>query len=139
MNPIVFRDLPAVTAIERQLELHARDRLLDDELEELPIRIDEASITLFGIRQADTYYDRLPERVRAQFNRAEWNRHFDVLGQFSRDPNALWHRFGLDLRCAKGDRLHCLEVFGRQLVCALNGLHPQAMLAFAEEAQAEAA
>ena len=139
MNPIVFRDLPAVAAVERQLELHARDRLLDDELEELPILIDEASLALFGIRQSDTYYDRLPERVRAMFGRAEWDRHFDVLGHFTRDPNAHWHRFGLDLRCAEGDRLHCLEVFGRQLVVALNGLHPQAMLAFAEEAHAEAA
>lgn len=136
---LIFRDLPAVAAVERQLELHARDRLLDDELEELPSLIDEASIALFGIRQADTYYDRLPERVRAQFGRAEWSRHFEVLGQFSRDPNALWQRFGLDLRCAVGDRLHCLEVFGRQLVCALNGLHPQAILAFAEEAHAQAA
>lgn len=139
MNLIVFRDLPVVAAVERQLALHARDRLLDDELEELPILIDEASVALFGIRQADTYYDRLPERVRAQFGRAEWNRHFDVLGQFTRDPNALWHRFGLDLCCTNGDRLHCLEVFGRQLVVALNGLHPKAMLAFAEETHAQAA
>ena len=139
MNPIVFRDLPAVAAVERQLELQARDRLLDDELEELPILIDEASLALFGIRQSDTYYDRLPERVRAQFGRTEWDRHFDMLGHFTRDPNAHWHRFGLDLRCAEGDRLHCLEVFGRQLVVALNGLHPQAMLSFAEEAHAEAA
>lgn len=139
MNLIVFRDLPAVAAVERQLELHARDRLLDDEIEELPILIDEASVALFGIRGADTYYDRLPERVRAQFGRAEWDRHFDVLGHFTRDPNAHWSRFGLDLRCAEGDRLHCLEVFGRQLLVALNGLHPQAMLAFAEGAHAEAA
>lgn len=139
MNPIVFRDLPAVAAVERQLALHARDRLLDDELEELAILVDEASIALFGISQSDTYYDRLPERVRAQFGRAEWDRHFDVLGHFTRDPNAHWHRFGLDLRCAEGDRLHCLEVFGRQLLVALNGLHPNAALAFAREVHAEAA
>ena len=139
MNPIVFRDLPAVSAVERQLELHARDRLLDDEIEELPVLIDEASIALFGIRQSDTFYGTLPERVQAQFGRADWERHFDILGHFTRDPNGHWHRFGLDLRCPEGGRLHCLEVFGRQLVCALNGLHPQAMLAFAEEPHAEAA
>ena len=139
MNPIVFRDLPAVAAVERQLELHARDRLLDDEIEELPILIDDASLALFGIRQADTFYGALPERVRAMFGRAEWDRHFDVLGHFTRDPNTHWHRFGLDLRCPEGGRLHCLEAFGRQLVVALNGLHPQAVLALAEEPHAEAA
>ena len=139
MTRIVFRDLPAVAAVERQLELHALDRLLDDEIEELPILIDEASIALFGIRQADTFYGALPERVRAQFGRADWEAHFDLLGHYTRDANAHWHRFGLDLRCPEGGRLHCLEVFGRQLVCALNGLHPQAALAFTEEARAEAA
>ena len=139
MTSIVFRDLPAVSAVERQLELHARDLLLDDEIEELPILIDEASVALFGIRQSDTFYGALPEPVRAQFGRAEWDRHFDVLGHFTRDPNALWQRFGLDLRCPEGGRLHCLEVFGRQLVVALNGLHPRAVLAFVEEAQAKAA
>ena len=54
MNPIVFRHLPAVAEVERQLELHARDRLLDDEIEELPHLIDEASIELFGITSQDT-------------------------------------------------------------------------------------
>ena len=139
MTRIIFRDLPAVLEVERQLGLHARDRLLDDEVEELPHLIDDASGRLFGITRRDTFYWALPEPVRAKYGRAEWEAQFDVLGHYSRDPNAHWKAFDLDLRCPEGGRLHCLEVFGRQLVCALNGLHPDAVLAFAEEKAAQAA
>ena len=139
MNRIVFRDLPTVSEVERQLGLHARDRLLDDEVEELPHLIDDASRQLFGITQRDTFYWALPEQARAKFGRADWEAQFDVLGHYTRDPNAAWSAFDLDLRCPEGGRLHCLEVFGRQLVCALNGLHPDAVLAFADRRTAEAA
>ena len=139
MTRIVFRNLPAVSLVERQLDLLARDRLLDDEVEELPHLIDEASLQLFGITQRDTFYWALPDAVRAQYGRAEWEANFDILGHYSRDPNADWRAFGLDLRCEQGDTLHCLEVFGRQLVCALHGLHPRAVLAFAEGRTSKAA
>ena len=139
MTPIVFRDLPAVAAVERQLELQFRDRLLDDEIEELPHLIDEASLELFGIIERDTFYWALPDPLRRRFDRARWEAQFDVLGQYSRDPNAHWRGFGLDLCCAQGGRLHCVEVFGRQLLCALHGLHPQAVLAFAQRETARAA
>jgi hypothetical protein len=139
MTRIVFRDLPPVSLVERQLELHARDRLLDDEVEELPHLIDDASVQLFGITQRDTFYWALPDPVRERHSRAEWEDKFDVLSQYTRDPNAHWQAFGLDLRCPEGGRLHCFEVFGRQLVCALNGLHPQAVLAFADDRRKEAA
>ena len=65
--------------------------------------------------------------------------HFDVLGHWSRDPNAYWKAFDLDLRCEEGGRLHCLEVFGRQLICALHGLHPRAVLTFADRRTSQAA
>ena len=139
MNPIVFRHLPAVAMVERQLDLQSRDRLLDDEIEELPHLIDEASLQLFGITSQDTFYWALPDAVRARYGRAEWEANFDILGHYSRDPNADWRAFGLDLSCSAGDTLHCLEVFGRQLVCALHGLHPNAVLAFAERETAKAA
>jgi hypothetical protein len=139
MTEIVFRLLPQVAAIERQLELHARDRLLDDEIEELPHLIDDASLALFGITQRDTFYWALPQTVRARFSRAGWEEHFDVLGQYTRDPNAPWQAFDLDLRCDQGGRLHCFEVFGRQLVCALHGLHPEAVLAFSDRKASRAA
>ena len=139
MNRILFRDLPAVAAVERQLRLHTLDRLLDDEVEEIPYLIDDASLELFGITGRDTFYWALPEPVRARYGRTEWEANFDVLSHHTRDPNAHWHAFDLDLRCPEGGRLHCLEVFGRQLVCALHGLHPQAVLAFVDRRTAEAA
>ena len=44
---IIFRSHPAVAAVERQLDMQFRDRLLDDELDELPHLIDDASVELF--------------------------------------------------------------------------------------------
>ena len=139
MARIIFRDLPTVTAVERQLALHARDRLLDDEIEELPHLIDDASVQLFGITQRDTFYWALPDPVRVRYSRADWDAEFDLLGHYTRDPNAHWNGFDLDLRCHEGGRLHCLEVFGRQLVCAFKGLHPKAVLAFADQEASKAA
>ena len=139
MNRIVFRDLPAVAKVERLLQLQARDLLLDDEIEELPHLVDEASLELFGITGRDTFHWAIPDAVRAKYGRTEWEAHFDVLGHYTRDPNAHWHAFDLDLRCEEGGRLRCLEVFGRQLVCATRGLHPQAVLAFLDHRTAEAA
>jgi len=139
MTLIVFRALPAIAEVERQLDLHARDRLLDDEFEELPHLIDAASIELFGITERDTFYRALPDAVRARYGRLEWEEQFAVLGHYTRDPNTHWSAFGLDLRCPEGRGLHCLEVFGRQLICALEGLHPRAALTFADREIARAA
>jgi hypothetical protein len=139
MNLIVFRHLPAVAGIERQIDLRVRGHLLDDELEELPHLIDDASVELFGITQRDTFYWALPDPVRGRYGRTEWEAQFDVLGQAARDPNAHWRGFGLDLTCEEGRALHCVELFGRQLLCALNGVHPQATLAFAGHQLARAA
>src|SRR5512141_3109969 len=132
MTRIVFRELPDVVAVELQLSLYARDRLHDDEVEELPHIIDDASLALFEITERDTFYWALPDPVRAQYDRAEWEANFDALGHWSRDPNAQWRALDLDLCCEQGSSLHCLEVFGRQLVCAIHGLHPEAVLAFSD-------
>jgi hypothetical protein len=136
MTRIIFRNLPPVSEVERQLDLLARDRLLDDEVEELPHLIDDASVQLFGITQRDTFYWALPAPVAARYDREEWEANFDELGHYTRDPNAHWNAFDLDLRCDQGGRLHCSEVFGRQLVVALRGLHPNAVLAFADRKKA---
>ena len=133
MTLIVLRHLPAVAAVEEQLRLQSRGLLPDDEADELPHLMDDASRELFGITANDTFYPALPEGVRARYSRAEWDEHFETLGQYDRDPNAHWLAFGLDCCCDEGRPLHCLDVFGRQLVCALNGLHPQAVLAFDRE------
>src|SRR5690348_5491861 len=139
MTVIAFRHLPGVAAIERQLALQARGLLAQEEAEELAHLIVDASRALFGITANDTFYAALPDAVRARYDRAEWEAHFELLGQYSRDPNADWREAGLDLCCDEGRLLRCLDVFGRQLVCALNGLHPQAVLAFAHPEIAEAA
>ena len=133
MTQIVLRHLPTVAAIERQLEMEARGRLLDDEVEELPHLVDDASRELFGITGNDTLYPALPEAVRARFDLAQWEAQFEILGECPREANDYWSRFGLDLCCEEGHALHCMELFGRQLVCAANGLHPQAVLAFADQ------
>ena len=132
MTQILFRNLPGISIVEHQLDMQFRDRLLDDEIEELPHLIDDTSIELFGITQRDTFYWALPDTVRGKCRRPEWEANFDVLGQYSRDPNAHWRVFGLDLRCEQGSTLHCFEVFGRQLVCALRRLHPNAVIAFTD-------
>ena len=139
MTLIAFRHLPAVAAVEQQLRLQSRGLLAQEEAEELAHLIDDASRGLFGITANDTLYAALPEAVRARYGRAEWEAKFDALGHYARDPNAQWREFGLDLCCDEGRSLHCLDVFGRQLICALNGLHPQAVLVFADRDIAKAA
>jgi hypothetical protein len=132
MAQIVFRHLPGVAEVERRLSLHARGHLAEEEIEELPHLLDDTSLGLFGITRNDTLYGALPEPVRIRFARAEWEAQFDHLGHYARDPNARWRAFDLDLTCGEGRSLHCLELFGRQLVCAVRGLHPEARLIFAE-------
>jgi hypothetical protein len=139
MTLFAFRHLRAVAALEEQLRLQSLGLLSDEEAGELPYLIDDASRELFGITANDTVYAALPEAVRARYGRAEWEANFDILGHWTRDPNARWRAFGLDLCCEEGRSLHCLEVFGRQLVCALNGLHPRAVLAFRERETSRAA
>jgi hypothetical protein len=139
MTMIIFRHLPAVAEVEEQLRLQSRGLLAHEEAEELPHLIDDASRELFGITANDTLYPALPESVRANYGRAEWEANFDLLGQFERESNSYWSGFGLDCCCDEGRALHCLDVFGRQLICALNGLHPQAVLAFADGEIAKAA
>ena len=139
MTLIVFRHLPAVAAVEEQLRLQSRGLLAQEEAEELPHLIDDASRELFGITANDTFYPTLPDAVRAGYGRAQWEANFELLGEYSREPNGYWRGFGLDCCCDEGRSLHCLDVFGRQLVCALNGLHPHAVLPFAGSEIAQAA
>ena len=139
MTLIVFRHLPAVAELEQQLSLQSRGLLPDDEAEELTHLIDDASRALFGITANDTFYPALPDTVRARYGRAEWEANFNRLGQYARDANAHWREFGLDLCCDEGRSLHCLQMFDRQLICALHRLHPLAVLAFASRETAKAA
>ena len=139
MSLIVFRHLSAVAELEEQLRLQSRGLLADDEAEELPDLVDDASRALFGITANDTLYPALPEDIRTRCSQAEWEAQFEMLTRYARDSNAHWRTFGLDLCCEQGRSLHCLELFGRQLICALHGLHPLAVLVFADRETAKAA
>ena len=44
MTPIIFRELPAVANVERQLDMQFRDRLASDELEQLLDLMDDAFV-----------------------------------------------------------------------------------------------
>ena len=138
-DPDRLRHLPAVAELEEQLRLQSRGLLADEEAEALPHLIDDASRELFGITANDTFYPALPDEVRASYGPAEWEAHFETLGQYARDANGHWRDFGLDLCCGEGRSLHCLEAFGRQLICAVNHLHPEAVLAFAHREMPKAA
>jgi hypothetical protein len=139
MTLIVLRHLAAIAAVEEQLRLQSVDLLPGEEAEDLPHLIDDASRELFGITANDTLYPALPDAVRARYGRGEWEAQFDLLGDYARDANAYWRGFSLDCCCEQGLALHCLDVFGRQLLCALHGLHPQAVLTFTQSAIARAA
>ena len=139
MALIILRHLPAVAAIEELLALHARGLLAPEEAEELPHLVDDASRDLFGITANDTLYPALPDAVRARFARADWEAQFDRLGAPARDFAAYWRGFGLDCGCERGFALHCLDLFGRQLVCALERLHPHAALTFLDREMPRAA
>ena len=97
MAKIIFRELPGVAAVERQLDMHFRDRLHEDELEGLPhlirrvcqpVRHHQPRHLLLGV----------PDPVRrAPYGRNAWEEQFDVLGEYSADANARWRAFNLDL------------------------------------------
>src|SRR5690349_19221797 len=99
MTLIVLRHLPAVAAVEEQLRLQSGGLLAHEEAEELAHLIDDASRALFGITANDTFYPALPEAVRTDFTRAQWEANFDALGRYERDANAYWLPFGLDCCC----------------------------------------
>ena len=139
MALIVFRDLRGIAEVERLLAMEARGRLPEEEVEELRLVIDDTSRALFGITRNDTLYSALPDAVRARFDRAQWEAQFAILSDYARAPNAHWSRFGLDLSCQQGRAVHCLGWFGRELICAVDGLHPHAHLAFADREIARAA
>src|SRR4051794_41915159 len=115
MRLIVFRHLPAVAAIEDQLRLQSCGLLPDEEMEELPHLIDDASRELFGITANDTYYPALPEAVSAHYGRGERGARFEKPGQVAREPNTGWGRLGIGLSRAHGRGRHWPRVLGRPL------------------------
>lgn len=123
MERIAFRDLPGIYWIEKQLELQGR--LMKDEQDELDRRIEAKSVEFFGIGLADTYYDRYANGSTPE-GAEEWETQFDFLEVGYDEESVFWDAFGIDITDGKGDQLLCMDVFGRQLVCGLRGLLPNA-------------
>lgn len=128
-DPIVFRDLPGIAEIERLYLLYLDNMLMKDEIGDLLQAIDAKSIELFGIVETDTSYWSLPREVNPG-SQDEWERHFEFIAKLYDEENDFWDFFGIDVSDDEGEQLVCIFAFGRQLVCALKRLHPDATLAF---------
>lgn len=137
MATILFRTLPGIAAIEAQMPLYLEGRLMMDERVALERAITEASVRLFGIRDYETAFHMVPEEVRPA-TEEEWERHFEFLEWEFDEEETFWDAVGLDVTDEQGEELYCLEVFGRQLVCAVKRIHPQASAAFLTGEKSEA-
>lgn len=124
MAKIIFRELPGIASIERRCSIF--DKLMADEREDLLADLDVASLRLFGIKQIDTAWNCVPAS-HAPASRDDWDLHFDFLLEWEYDEEgAFWDAVGVDVTNGKGEPLNCLAWLGRQLVCAIKGLHPVA-------------
>ena len=129
----VFRDLPGVADFEKRFAM--RDRLMLDELKQLMSDGDKLSLELFGITLEQTID---PPAVPDGYiedawsaKRSEWNRHFAWLEQDETEAEAaFWDAIGIDMTDTDGDYLACLYEFGRQIVCVVKSLHPDASFRF---------
>ena len=128
VNLIRFREISGVPEIEQLVR--TSDRMMLDERQEMWRKIHDTSLKLFGITERDTWYASLPPEARPP-TQEEWEIHFEFLEYEYDEEDQFWSAFGLDMRDEGGAELRCVEVFGRQLVCAVKRLHPRAALLFA--------
>ena len=135
-EPTRFRDLPGIAELEAQCLLAIENRLMSDELQAFAKKLDEKSLELFGITERDTDYYSVP-RGAAPASLPQWEQNFEFLEWEWEEEDEFWAAFGLDLRDENGDRLACIDSFGRQLVCAVRRLHPNAALLFRQGAMTE--
>jgi hypothetical protein len=129
MQPIVFRDLPGIAELEHQYLLYLDNRLMKPEREELERRLNEKSVELFGITQDETLHWNLPQSAMSG-TPEQWERHFEFIEDPRDEEGEFWDFFDIDVTDGKGMQLGCLYAFGRQLVCALKRLHPDAIVSF---------
>jgi len=134
MKRILFPELPGIAEIERQYLLYLDNKLLKDEREALEAAIEAKSIEFFGITERDTAHWARPTAA-AAVTCNEWEGHFEFIEEGWEEEDAFWDFFGIDVTDGNGMQLACLYAFGRQLVCALKQLHPEARLSFRETGQ----
>lgn len=134
MNVVVFRDLPGIADLELMLVAKAEGRLRGDELQLVAREIDQLSTRLFGITEADTRSPPWPDGPidSAYVARAEeWESCFAWLyGDYTDAEDAFWQAIGIDMSASEDEYLECLDVFGRQIVCAARRLLPAASFRF---------
>lgn len=130
MEKIIFRNLPGIAEIEQQYLLYLDNKLMKPEREELERKLGEKSVELFGITEEQTTHWLLPLSALPVGTVEEWERHFEFI-EYAHDEEAdFWAFFGIDVTDEEGGQLGCMYAFGRQLVCALKRLHPDAVLTF---------
>lgn len=130
-EPVVFRDVPGVADIERRLHDEQANRLMKPEIEQLAVDIDRMSLTLFGVTRGQTYYEAQPHADRPAYEE-DWEQRFTFLDDIWEEELAYWEAAGLDMSDGEGEPLLCVDVFGRQIVCAVLGIHRSAALLFAQ-------
>jgi hypothetical protein len=127
-------ELPGVAEIE--MGLRDPGKHLVKEYDDLNERIDELSRELFGIAEDDTLFEYRPDELEGTVydaartikphgleRRAQWDAHFKFLEDEWEEEDAYWALAGLDVRDDDGERLLIMNHFGRQIVCAMKGLH----------------
>jgi len=124
MGRIVFRELPGIASIEQRLEMDGR--LMRDEIDALERDIEAKSLELFGVIERDTLYWSAPESVSRTHTIEEWESHFEFLEYHFDEEDAFWAALGLDVADIDGEQLLCMDRFGRQLICSVKGLIPDA-------------
>lgn len=131
MASIVLRDIPGIAEIEARLSEEDAGRLMRPEIEELRKDIDLLSLRLFGATASQTDYRSLPWDTRPA-SEDEWEAHFEFLEYEFDEEDDFWSAFEVDVTDGAGEQLLCIDVLGRQLVCALKQVHPIASLLFVE-------
>lgn len=148
-NLIRLLDLPGVAELEAAL--HVPGRQLDKQYDDLDERIQALSLKLFGITDADTQFAPRPDeqvwdrQLETHLLTPDgskrwdaWEANFEFLQWEWEEEDAFWALGGLDVRGEDGESIEILANFGRQIVCAIKGLHPRAHLPGKAPAQAAA-
>lgn len=96
------------------------------------------SLKLFGITESDTNFSPKPAEIlhgdmdtltsEGALRWQRWEAHFEFLEWEWDEEGAFWAAVDLDVRDDDGDRSLIMDYWGRQLVCVIKGLLPQARL-----------
>ncbi|MBX9696269.1 MAG: hypothetical protein K2Z81_28030 [Cyanobacteria bacterium] len=139
-NIVKLRDLPGIAELEAALHIPGRQLL--KQFDDLDERIDGASRRYFGIGEPDTRFryseaDLLPsfygtrDGVRllnddARRREESWEANFAFLESGHEETDKFWKAAGWDIN-HQAKPLLIMEYFGRQMVCVIKQLLPEAV------------